>query len=245
MKKSVLLILFSFSFLLGYSQLDPQYSHMFNQFALNPAYAGSKDALCVTMLLRDQWVGVDGAPKTSTLAIHGPLRKKKIALGFSMISDELGPKKSVGLLGSFAYKIKIYNGQLAMGLRYGIYNYSFNWGMINYQDKNDKYNLGVQTQQIIPSADAGLYYNTKDYYIGFSSTHILSSRLNFINNQNNDNIQLTPHFFATAGAGFRISENLILNPSFVVQVPGFEDRTICRPFFCIRKYPYLHNHQAY
>ena len=47
------------------AQQDKMYSqYMFNMMALNPAYAGSRDVLSATGLYRNQWVNVDGAPKT-------------------------------------------------------------------------------------------------------------------------------------------------------------------------------------
>ncbi|MBL30743.1 MAG: hypothetical protein CMC81_05865, partial [Flavobacteriaceae bacterium] len=49
----------------SYSQQDPQYSqYMYNTMAVNSAYAGQRDALSIIGLYRNQWVGIDGAPKT-------------------------------------------------------------------------------------------------------------------------------------------------------------------------------------
>ena len=96
------------------AQQDPQYSqYMFNQLAINPAYAGSKEALNAAAFVRSQWTGIDGAPNTETVTIHGPLRKKRVGLGFAVIADQIGPKNSIGALGSYAYRIPIGNAKLA------------------------------------------------------------------------------------------------------------------------------------
>ena len=48
-----------------------QYSQYFsNQMAINPAYAGADDALSISLIHRNQWTGVDGAPSTTTLTAH-------------------------------------------------------------------------------------------------------------------------------------------------------------------------------
>ena len=61
-----------------HAQQDPQYSqYMFNQMVLNPAYAGSKEALSSSLILRNQWVGLDGAPKTITFSSHAPITVPK------------------------------------------------------------------------------------------------------------------------------------------------------------------------
>ncbi|MCW3102370.1 MAG: hypothetical protein JWO09_810 [Bacteroidetes bacterium] len=214
------------------AQQDPQYSqYMFNQMAINPAYAGSKEALSTAILLRSQWTGIDGAPKTETFTIHGPLKKKKVGLGFTVIGDQIGPKKSIGALGSYAYRIPIKNGKLAFGLRAGIYNYTYNWADITYKDANDVYNTGNSTSIIVPTADAGVYYYTNTMYIGLSATHLYNGRLTSVSNQNGDNAQLSPHFFFTFGKAWALSDKLIFSPSVVIKgaknSPSTADINLC------------------
>lgn len=201
-----------------FAQQDPQYSqYMFNQMALNPAYAGSKEALSTAVFLRNQWTGLDGAPKTETLTLHAPLKKKKVGLGFTVVADQIGPKKSIGAMGSYAYRIPIGNGKLAFGLRAGIYNFTYNWNEINYKDQNDVYNTGNRTSVIVPTADAGIYYNTNTLYLGFSATHLYNGRLTTVSNSNGDDAQFSPHYFLTFGKAWSLSENLVFNPSLVLK----------------------------
>ena len=55
------------------AQQDPMYTqYMFNQMVLNPAYTGSKDRFTTMLLYRTQWVGFEGAPKTTTFSAHAP-----------------------------------------------------------------------------------------------------------------------------------------------------------------------------
>ncbi len=57
---TLLILLGSFS---ASAQQDPQYTqYMYNTEVVNPAYAGSRDALSFGLLYRTQWVGLDGAP---------------------------------------------------------------------------------------------------------------------------------------------------------------------------------------
>lgn len=202
-----------------FAQQDPQYSqYMFNQLAINPAYAGSKEAISTTMLLRSQWTGIPGAPQTQTVTVHGPMRKKKVALGFTVIADQIGPKSSIGILGSYAYRIKIRDGKLSFGLRAGIYQYNYNYNLDKfYKDPLDKY-YGYNTSIIVPTADAGAYYYTNTLYAGFSATHLNYGRLTSVDNLNGTEAQLKPHLFFTAGKAWAVSEKLIFSPSCMVKV---------------------------
>jgi len=57
------------------------YSHYsFNGLAVNPAYAGSRDLLSVSLSHRTQWVGFEGAPSYNTFAVHTPLKKTSMGL---------------------------------------------------------------------------------------------------------------------------------------------------------------------
>ena len=202
----------------GQAQQDPQYSqYMFNQLVLNPAYAGSKDALSATTFIRSQWTNIDGAPNTQTISIHTPLKKKKIGLGFSVVADQIGPKKSVAALGSYAYNLKLKKGKLAFGLRVGVYSYTYNWTDINYKDKRDLYNTQNATTQLAPTADAGIYYYNNSMYIGFSATHLYNGRIIPTSNWNGDNAVLSPHYFFTFGKAWAFSDKFIFNPSFVLK----------------------------
>lgn len=62
---------------LGFTQQRPHYTqYILNNFVLNPALAGIENYTDLKLSYRDQWVGLDGAPKTFYLTIHGPLGKK-------------------------------------------------------------------------------------------------------------------------------------------------------------------------
>ena len=72
------------------AQSDALYSqYMFNQFTINPGYAGSRDALSCVLLYRSQWVGLDGAPNTVNISAHSPFKGKNMALGMNIVLDEI------------------------------------------------------------------------------------------------------------------------------------------------------------
>jgi type IX secretion system PorP/SprF family membrane protein len=106
---------------------------------------------------------------------------------------------------------------LSFGLRFGVYQYIFNWNEITYKDPADIYNTKNQTSTIVPTADAGLYYYTNSMYLGLSATHLYSGRLTDVTAQNGEFAQLSPHLFFTLGKAWAISEKLIFNPSCMVK----------------------------
>lgn len=69
------------------AQQLPHYTqYVLNNFIINPAVAGIENYTDVKISHRHQWVGIDGAPVTTYLTIHGPLKKdaydRETATGF-------------------------------------------------------------------------------------------------------------------------------------------------------------------
>ena len=134
-----------------------------------------------------------------------------MGLGGAIIADQVGPTHSIGILGSYAYRIKIKNGKLAFGLRAGAYRYTFFWDQITHRDQVDPiYNSNPQTK-FVPTADAGIYYYTNSAYIGFSATHLYNGRLTSVSDINGDDARFSRHYFITAGKGWQIGDKLVIN----------------------------------
>ena len=59
------------------AQQRPHYTqYILNNYVLNPALSGIENYTDVKLSVRDQWVGLNGAPKTSYLMIQAPIGKK-------------------------------------------------------------------------------------------------------------------------------------------------------------------------
>ena len=101
------------------AQQDPQYTnYMYNTSVINPAYAGTRESLSISGVYRSQWVGLDGAPVTSTVTAHTPLRNATMGLGLSFINDEIGPAVENSLSVDFSYHIDLGNlSTLAFGVK--------------------------------------------------------------------------------------------------------------------------------
>ena len=218
---TVCILLFAMLFLFNknsQAQQDPQYSqYMYNHFIVNPAFAGSRDVMTASTVLRYQWANFDGAPRTQTLNVCSPLKRKKIGLGMNIVSDELGPKKAFRFMGSYSYHIKLPNrARLAFGIRGGGSSFTINTAKITFKDQADIYNTGGIVRTIVPSADFGMYYYSKNTYISFAASQLLSGQIS-ANKSLPEVIRLKPHLFFAAGQAIQVSRGIILSPSVMVR----------------------------
>ena len=108
-----------------YSQQLPQFTqYMFNTIAINPAYAGVKGKMNISFLNRNQWVGVNGAPVTQTLAVHSGIPGSKVGVGLSLIHDKLGYENNTFIYADFSYTIDFARDyKLSFGIKAGMNKY--------------------------------------------------------------------------------------------------------------------------
>jgi type IX secretion system PorP/SprF family membrane protein len=210
------------------AQQDPQYSqYMFNQLVINPAYAGSKEALSAVIDGRYQWLAMPGAPKTCTMSLYGQLLNS-LGIGGHLIAENIGPTTWTAAYIDLAYRFKLGRGKLSFGVSGGLVNYNINVSQLNYKDPGEPI-LNYSGPRNAFDVNAGFYYHSQSFYIGGSATHINSpnlykdnSTVYIANIPKNASLyfSLQSHYFLYAGKGFRINDDLVFNPSIMVKAIG-------------------------
>lgn len=179
-KSLQLVILFSIGCLsVLFSQQDAQYTqYMYNTLSVNPAYAGSREAVSITGLHRSQWVGLEGAPRTQTFNIHSPVGvSQRVGLGLSIVNDALGPVDETYFDIDFSYTIPIsYSGNLSFGLKGGGHLLSVNYNELRVFDINDELLGNNLDNKFYPNVGVGIYYRHADrWYAGISAPNLIES----------------------------------------------------------------------
>ncbi len=196
--------------------------YMWNQLIINPAYAGSRDAVSASLVSRHQWVGFDGAPSTQVLSIHSPLPNDNVGLGFTVENDRIGPTNTTGIWGDFAYRIQTgERSRLSFGLRAGFAIYQANLRDISGIESDDVAFLRNVENNMLPNFGLGVYYSGDRGYIGFASPTLLEGELNGINapNSNQDGLY-NRHYYLMGGYVFNLSADsggVMFKPSTVVR----------------------------
>ncbi len=203
----------------SFAQRDALYSQfMFNKLIINPAYSGSRDVMTLTLLNRYQWLGFDGAPRTFTFSAHSPLRNEKVALGLYAYADKNGPFSDVGFMANYAYRIRIHNGILSLGLQAGFNQVSINWDEFNAHDQNDPLILTRPANKLKPDANFGVYYYTKSYYIGLSSKQLFESQYGKVEEGETSTYgKLARHFYGMAGVAIPFGPSVVFRPGALVK----------------------------
>jgi len=218
--KKITLLLFALLSLSAFGQRDALYSqYMFNQLVINPAYSGSKEEMSMSVIKRYQWTGLDGAPRTLTMSANSPLRNEHVALGMYVYSDQIGADKDLGVVGSYAYRVRLGNGKLSLGLQAGISQVSIDWDKVTMHEEDDVVYTSRPTTSMKPDANFGLYYYTPNYYIGLSSKHLLENQFGKVEHTDGSTTYstLTRHFYFMGGMALPVSDKIVFKPSTLIK----------------------------
>lgn len=203
------------------AQFEPQFTqYMFNEMFINPAYAGSRDQISSTLVYRNQWVGLQGSPKTQTASIHGPLMNKKLGLGLTIINESIGVTKQFAMYGNYAYRIQVGSeGAFAMGIQGGFINHQENLSEVITNEENDNEFLFNTPRVFLPNAGFGMYYHTPKFYAGLAIPRMLKNRVAGDGSSEVTNSMEFSywHYYFSTGYVFPVSESVKLKPTLMVK----------------------------
>lgn len=200
-------------------QLFPLSDHyVFNSLVINPAFAGSNNALSATISYRNQWVGFEDAPKSCFLSVHMPVKNDRIGLGLLMMNNSIGISKENSFMGNYAYRMELRDGILSLGLGFGVTAYGFSWNDLKTNDLNDIQLMNNSTSAVLPNFSLGTYYYTKKYFFGFSVPMLLSHEPDKSTGKYKIGRNFSGfNYFLTGGYEIGISSNAKLLPSVLIK----------------------------
>lgn len=213
--RNIVLLMFAFTGCAVNGQHTPLTSqYLFNGLLINPAYAGSRDALAVNFTHRQQWVGFTGAPVTQMMSIHAPVNKRKVGLGAIIYNDRVGVSNETGLMTNYAYRLRTRNGRLSLGVGAGATLLSGAWNTVALQDQQDASFMAPTRSAIRPNFSAGAYYYTRTWFVGASIPFMLLHRYDpEVTGFRISDTKADMQPMVTAGYLIELSEDMKLKPS--------------------------------
>lgn len=201
-----------------FAQQDSQYTqYMYNTININPAYAGSRGMLSVFGMHREQWVGMDGAPKTNAFSVNAPIGDTRLGVGISFVNDEIGPSTENNISADLSYRMTVSETyDLSFGIK-GSYNMmDVNFSKLNIYNTNDP-----RFQNNIDHLDklnigAGLYLHSDRTYVGVSVPNFIEAK-----HYDDDSYGVAEdkmHFYVMGGHVFDLSYAVQFKPAALVKV---------------------------
>jgi type IX secretion system PorP/SprF family membrane protein len=173
MRKLVLVLMFCS--VASFAQQDAQFTqYMYNTISINPAYAGSRGVMSVFGLYRTQWVGLDGAPETSSFSVNTPVGNN-VGLGVSLVNDKIGPTNENNLSADFSYSIPTSaTAKLSFGIKGSANLFKLDPTKLTPEDQGDPQFQDFKNK-FSPNVGAGIYWHTDKAYVGLSVPNFIQT----------------------------------------------------------------------
>jgi type IX secretion system PorP/SprF family membrane protein len=220
MRKSIITIIaFTLTFLVSNkaeAQQDPNFTlYNFNMNIINPAYAGTKDSPELNLVYRSQFLGIDDAPRTVSMAYSKNVGRN-LGLGVSLINDKVFILKQTDVAVDISYKIKLSEQtKLYFGLKAG--GGFTNIDLTRAYDGGDD-PLFLENQDFFnPHVGAGIHVQNKNFYITVSTPNFLKGK-RYEKQGNAPTVAIdNSHFYLGTGVNLSLSENLMVTPMFMMR----------------------------
>ncbi len=195
-----------------------------NPFVMSPTYAGIGDHIKVRINGLTQWVGIEDAPDTQSLAADGRVGNRS-GVGMLMYNDSNGETKQRGARVSFAHHLTLdkYDDEF---LSFGL-SYNFNQFRIDIENFDSPDPTVTDDRRTTNhNFDVGVLYRYDKFYFSFNASNLLDKDLEAFNPIFEPN-QLRNYYVYT---GYRYTKNrnskLEIEPSVFFQLFESDGRSV-------------------
>ena len=174
------------------AQFDAQVGqYMYLQPSYNPAAVGEGDLMRIYGSHRMDFVGIQDAPMTTYFSFSSPfvVGKTLHGAGVRFMNDKFGLFSNQSLYVEYAYKLKLGNGVLSVGLDLGFMNLSFAVDSVDFAAGQDEYHQDSDpVLENLTSGEKGasgmgvdmglgVYYSAPRWWAGVSYGHLTQPKI--------------------------------------------------------------------
>lgn len=218
MKKYTLIftvLLFCSTDFLG-QQISLNSQYMFNDFAINPAVAGTKNYTPLSLSYRRQWMGIDEAPISQNLMMHTYVGENAGA-GIHFFNDASGPSRRTGLNSTYSYHLKTGKKSLiSFGLSGSVSQFYIDRDRLITDIPGD-IAVNKNNSQLITDFNFGILFKGDRHFIGISGFNLLENNTNPFSTTTPIVNTLDRIFYANAGYNFKVGAEIDIQPSAVIR----------------------------
>jgi type IX secretion system PorP/SprF family membrane protein len=199
----------------AFGQIESMYSmYRFNPQIVTPAQAGSTATSEVTVMNRQQWLGIEGAPKTYVLTGNFKF-KQQSGLGVNVLFDQAGPLKIMTVSGDYAYHTKINEAwNFSGGIRAGFASLNLDFSGMALTHSDDALFATNRSSGLKFNTGWGLRISKGDgFFVSVSQPRILKYDLG-------SGYKDVAYFYSMVGTKVKASDKITLYPSMLFRTAG-------------------------
>lgn len=209
------------AFALKAQQLPLYSNYFFTPYMYNPALSGAKGVTEATVVHRQQWAGMPGAPETSAFGLNGALNNQKVGYSIYAFTDKTDIVQRSGIYASYAYHVKLADkSALSFGLSGGYLRNGFNQEAINVTNPNDPLLFYDLQNKGVFDLNFGINLKVADFNLGFAAPQLLGAPIDYSKTEDRPVAYgLIRHFVGSASYDFRFNQDkMALSPFVLLRV---------------------------
>ena len=150
-------------------------THWYNRSNYNPASIARTGYIYVFSNVRQQWIGLEGAPQVVNIQASQYIHYLKSAFGFSLIGEKIGVSRVYNPMLTYAYRISDdHDWSFSMGLSAGLFVRSLNGSLFEAENITDP-SLTYDTQNTVaPDTNLGFEFQSNYFIVSASTTHLFA-----------------------------------------------------------------------
>ncbi len=194
-----------------------QYNHMM----VNPGYAGMQDGIAVNSVVRNQYMGFEGAPSNQNFNVHMPFKLFNLqhGAGITLMNDEIGFNTNIAISLNYAFQKEVAEGKLGVGIGAGFLNQSLDNDWEALDGTEDPLIPQGEDEPMMFDLNIGGFYKTDNLFFGLSLNHLNSPELKYAD------VEIYPYYkpsaFLTFGYKYQLGNPLFeFEPSMMAYTSG-------------------------
>lgn len=137
-----------------------------NPYLLNPSYAGTEGQSALFLVYRNQWAGIEGAPRISGLSYH-TLFNNNLSFGFNAFNDQRGILNTSSGALTFGYTLSLSKKNfIRFGMSAGMASNGLDISQIENLNDPALFNILERNNTLIGNAGISFHLNT--FHLGVS-----------------------------------------------------------------------------
>jgi type IX secretion system PorP/SprF family membrane protein len=150
-------------------------THWYNRANYNPASIARTEYFYLFSNVRQQWIGVAGAPRVFNVQASEYIYRLRSAFGVSLVGEKIGVTQAFNPMLTYAYRISNNRDwSFSMGISAGVFIRSIDGSLFEAVTANDPSIYNHMEKFTKPDANVGLEFQNTHFILSISSTHLFS-----------------------------------------------------------------------
>ena len=216
-------------------QLPIYNQYNYNQFVYNPALSGKTKVSVMTLLHRNQWSGVDGAPETSLISFNSSEQERNVGYAVYMYNDKTGVLSTTSFYGSYSYSFTAAEGfDISLGLSGGAINKGVDATSIRVTDPNDPVlNTDISGKTVF-DFNFGFNLSYEGFDFGFAAPQLFANSVDYSESNNTDvSLKLQRHYISNLSYTYplemkslgKLGNGMTLKPQVLARIAPLLERS--------------------